>query len=156
MIFYGSDAGDINERIRQMFEQARQITKKPVYTEPQVYGFTMGFSRDGQPVIEEFGNVSPYGTSGYMEPATDVIEKVDSVLVIAELPGVERKDIDLRASVESVMITVDKPLRKYVKDVKLSCRVKPDSAVAKYNNGVLEVTLKRADDANAGRRVQVQ
>jgi len=152
---YGGELPDMHARIRQMFNEARAISQQPVFNGPFVYGFTMRFTSDGRPVVEEFGNVSPYGINGFLEPVTDVVEKFDSVLVIVELPGVRREDIDLRASVESVYITVDTPVRKYIKDVRFSCRIHPESAAAKYNNGVLEVTLKRVDEGPAGRRVKV-
>ncbi|MFH0862066.1 MAG: Hsp20/alpha crystallin family protein [Candidatus Altiarchaeota archaeon] len=156
MIDYGGDFSEIHAKIRQMFEEARSKGRCQEYQAPLVYGFTMRFTGEGRPVAEEFGNVSPFGIAGYMEPVTDVIEKYDSVAVVIELPGIGKEDIDLRTTPESVYIKVDTPFRKFVKDVRLSAKVKPETAIAKYNNGVLEVTLKRADDAPAGRRVQIQ
>jgi len=147
---------DMRSRIKRLFEEAKDSSHSPGFSGSYVYGFTMNFAGDGNPVFEEFGNVSPYGVHGYMEPITDVIEKYDSVSVIVELPGVAKEDIDLRSTVESVFIKVDTPFRKYTKDVKLSCRVRPESAVAKYNNGVLEVTLKRLEEGPAGRKVNIQ
>jgi HSP20 family protein len=156
MMDYGGQLVDMHARIRRMFDEAKAISKQPAYEGPFIYGFTLRFTSDGGPVIEEFGNVSPYGVSGILEPVTDVVEKVDSVSVIVELPGVKGGDIDLRAGVESVFISVDTPYRRYLKDVKLSCRVHPESAAAKYNNGVLEVTLKRAEEEPVGRRIRIQ
>jgi hypothetical protein len=75
MIDYGGDFSEIHERIRQMFEEAKNMGARPQYSAPLVYGFTMRFTGDGRPVAEEFGNVSPFGVAGYMEPVTDVIEK---------------------------------------------------------------------------------
>ncbi|MBD3388517.1 MAG: hypothetical protein GF416_05545 [Candidatus Altiarchaeales archaeon] len=145
----------LHQRIKQMFEEARMLSSLPSYGGPFVYGFTMRFDQRGHPVVDEFGNTSPHGVCGFMEPITDVIEKYDSVSVVFELPGVRKEDIDLRASVESVYISVDTPLRKYGKDVKLSCRVRPESASANYNNGVLEVSLARVEEGPAGRRVKI-
>jgi HSP20 family protein len=153
---YSRDLSDFHSRIRQMFQEARTVYRRPDFGGPFVYGYTMRFAKDGQPVAEEFGNVSPYGIAGYMEPVTDVIERSESVSVVVELPGVKKEDIDLRTSVESVFLSVDTPFRKYMKDVRLSSRVRPETAVARYNNGVLEVTLMRAEDAQAGRKVKVQ
>jgi len=155
MMDYGDGVEDIHARIRQAFEEARGMSVRPVFAGPSVYGFTMRFTDDGKPVVEEFGNVSPFGIVGYMEPVTDVIEKRDSVSIIVELPGVMKEDIDLRTSVESVYVKVDTPFRKFIKDLRLSSRVKPETAKARYNNGVLEVTLQRADDDASGRRVHV-
>jgi HSP20 family protein len=91
-----------------------------------------------------------------MEPVTDVIEKMDGVSIIVELPGITKDDVDVRASIESLSIKVDTPFRKYSKDIKFSCKVKPETAVARYNNGVLEITLERLDDGtHAGKRVQI-
>ena len=153
---YYNPTSDVHSRIRQMMEEAKAASSVPALGGSYVYGLTLKFDREGRPLIEEFGNVSPYGVSGYMEPVTDVIEKFDSVSVIVELPGVGKEDIDLRASVESVFISVDTPFRRYNKDVRLSCRVVPESTIAKYNNGVLEVTLKRVEEGPAGRRVKIQ
>jgi HSP20 family protein len=155
MIDYGGDYSEIHSRIRQMFEEAKDVSQRPQYTGPFVYGFTMKFTGEGRAVAEEFGNVSPLGIIGFMEPVTDVIEKYDSVAVVIELPGVDKRDIDLRTTQDSVYVKVDTPFRKYVKDVKLSAKVRPETAAAKYNNGVLEIILRRADDAPAGRKVQI-
>ncbi len=156
MFDYPRGAADFNERIRQMFEEARALTQLSSVNGPSVWGFNMKFTRDCQPIVKEFGNVSPYGISGFIEPPTDVIERLDSVSVIIELPGVGKDEIDLKASVEGLLVTVNTPFRKFSKDVRLSCRVRPESTSARYNNGVLEVTLKRAEDAAAaGRKVKI-
>jgi HSP20 family protein len=153
---YGpSGLGDLHTRIKQVLKEAKSMGVSHSPGSPTVYGFTLAFTRDGKPVIEEFGNVSPHGVAGFTEPITDVIERFDSVSVIVELPGVSRDDIDLRASVESLFIKVDLPFRKYSKAVRFSCRVRPESASARYNNSVLEVTLKRVDDSAVGKKVKV-
>jgi HSP20 family protein len=156
MYGYGEDQGDLHTRIKQMFEEARAISNRQALAGPFVYGFSMKFTDTGKPVVAEFGNVSPYGINGYMEPTTDVIERINSVSVLVELPGVAKEDIDLRASVESLFIKVDTPFRKFVKDIRFSCRVRPDSTQARFNNGVLEITILRVDDNPAGKKVQIK
>jgi HSP20 family protein len=148
--------GDFRLRIRRMFDDARTNVKNPPGG-PFVWGFNMRFRPDGRPSVEEFGNVSSQGVLGYMEPATDVIERADSVSVVIELPGVAKEEIDLRASVESLYLSVNSSFRKYEKDVRFSCRVQPETTQARYNNGVLEVTLRRADESlPGGKKVRVQ
>jgi HSP20 family protein len=106
---------------------------------------------DGKPHVEKFGNVSQMGyerpgeKSDEREPLTDVIEGKEDVKVIAELPGVEKKDIDLEAGEDSLLIKVDTAQRKYHKELELPCRILPDTTKANYNNGVLEVSIKRAE-----------
>jgi len=106
---------------------------------------------DGKPHIEEFGNIpgKRIGTeevSMEREPLTDVIEGDKEISVIAELPGVEKKDINLSATEETLEIKVDTPERKYSKEVRLPAKVKAEITKASFKNGVLEVKLKRAKD----------
>lgn len=75
----------------------------------------------------------------------DVMEEGEVVHVIADIPGVSKEDIDVNASKTSLDIEAEGESRKYSEKVDLGCEVYPDSAKAKYNNGVLEVTLKRKE-----------
>jgi len=117
---------------------------------PFVYGFSLKSGPDGKPVFEEFGNVKPGPTpratprvSDSREPLVDVINREDSVIVIAELPGVSKEDINLEATGSSLEIKVDKEGKKFYKQVALPADVKEDGIEATYNNGVLEVKLKK-------------
>lgn len=144
---------EIPNTLRRKFSE---VKKTPSLEQPSVYGFSMGFSKEGQPVFQEFGNVSAYGVEGYVEPITDVIEKHEKVSILVELPGVRKEEVDLRVSSGSVYIKVDTEYRKYLKDVKLSCQIKPESTSANFNNGVLEINLQRAMDGSGGKKVKIQ
>jgi HSP20 family protein len=75
------------------------------------------------------------------EPFTDIITTENEVKVIAELPGAEKRDIRLYATEDRVTIHVDKPQRKYYKELKLPAKVDVKRASSSYKNGVLEVSL---------------
>ncbi len=152
-MFSGDEAG-LHSKIRDIFEQAKAAAGGSL-GRPSVYGFTMGFSKQGEPIIEEFGDTSAYGIEGFVEPITDVIEAHDLVSVISELPGVTKADIDLRVTEGKVNIKCDTQYRKYLKQVKLSTKVDPTSTTARFNNGVLEVILKRVDEIIPGTKVKV-
>ena len=77
----------------------------------------------------------------------DVHEYDDRVTVIADLPGVEKGDIDLKCDGRMVSIRAATDTRSYDERVRLPARVDEHSAEATYNNGVLEVTFDRADDS---------
>ncbi len=117
---------------------------------PIVYGYSITIGPDGKPIIREFGNLRPgrrpemVEVSEAREPLVDVYEENDIVKVVAEVPGVEKKDINLNASERKLVISVDNPKRKYYKEVDLPAEVDPQSAKASYKNGVLEVILKKA------------
>jgi HSP20 family protein len=111
-----------------------------------VYGFSMHNGPDGKPVFERFGNVPGEGLnqlSPEREPLVEVIPKDDEVTVIAELPGVDKKDIELDVSSGRLSITVDTPARRYHKQLRIPDDSDSESVKASYKNGILEVKISR-------------
>jgi len=140
----------IEEMMEEMMRRAFQMPSREV-GEPRsyVYGFSVTIGPDGKPVVRQFGNVAP-GRFGpeikeEREPLVDVIEEKDVIKVVAELPGVEKEDIKLNATEDTLTISVDTPQRKYYKEVTLPAKIDPKSAKATYKNGVLEVKLTRKE-----------
>ncbi|MGB9676627.1 MAG: archaeal heat shock protein Hsp20 [Candidatus Bathyarchaeales archaeon] len=114
---------------------------------PFVYGYSVKIGPDGKPEIREFGNVKP-GRLGPQvkeerEPLVDIIETNGEIHVVAELPGVEKKDIKLHGTEDSLSISVDTPQRKYFKEIALPAKVNVKEAKTEYKNGVLEVKLPK-------------
>ncbi len=114
---------------------------------PYVYGFSMSVGPDGKPVIREFGNVQQSRSGPQIreerEPLVDMMEEEKDVVVVAELPGVEKDDISLYITEDRLTISVDTPKRKYHRELTLPARVDSKSARASYKNGVLEVRLRK-------------
>jgi HSP20 family protein len=135
---------------------------------PFVYGYSMSMGPDGKPVIQEFGNVKPSKKPGAFgmeqpaleptnsrEPLVDVINEAEQIRVLAELPGVEKSDIKTHISEDALTIKVDSPARKYFKEVQLPSNVDPDSSKASYNNGVLEIVLRKTHPRPRGREIKI-
>ena len=115
---------------------------------PFVYGYSVKIGPEGKPEIREFGNVkpSPRGLPQVQEerePFVDIVETNGDIHVVAELPGVEKKDIQLSGTEDSLTIEVDTSERKYYKEVKLPAKVRVREAKTGYKNGVLEVTFPK-------------
>lgn len=117
---------------------------------PFVYGYSVKIGPDGKPEIREFGNVKPsrFGpqVKEEREPLVDIIETDGEVHIVIELPGVEKKDIKLRGTEDTLSISVDTPQRKYFKEVALPGKVKVKEAKTQYKNGVLEITLPKTKE----------
>ena len=117
---------------------------------PFVYGYSMKIGPDGKPEIQEFGNIKkglkgPPQVKEEREPLVDIVDEDDKIHVVVELPGVEKKDIKLHGTDDSITISVDTPQSKYYKDVELPVKVRVREANSTYKNGVLEVVLPKAD-----------
>jgi len=153
----------MREEMGRLFEKARRgELKPPEEGGPYVYGWSMRMGPDGVPHIEEFGNVKGLtsatreGLPSGREPLVDVQETDKEVIVTAEIPGVEKEQINLDTTEKSLGIRVDTEKRKYFKDIDLPVPVRPDSAKAKYNNGVLEVILEKSGPARKGKKIQIE
>lgn len=130
------------ERFTREFAEGRIEVKRPY-----VYGFRIFIGPDGKPKIEEFGNVKRVGgrpkISEEREPLVDIIEEQNQVIVVAEMPGVEKDKIKVRAVGNTLIIEGSDTDRKYYKEIELPTEVKPETAKATYRNGVLEVRIEK-------------
>ena len=76
------------------------------------------------------------------EPPVDVFDEETHLRVLAELPGVEEKDIKVNLNEAQLVISTDTPTHKYYKEITLPCA--PRGQVDKsYRNGVLELILQK-------------
>ncbi|PSP57457.1 Hsp20/alpha crystallin family protein [Halobacteriales archaeon QS_1_67_19] len=91
----------------------------------------------------ERGGQTGFGSDTHV----DVHERDESVRVIADLPGVEKQDIDLKCDGEVLTISARSDHREYDERVRLPAQVDEHSAEATYNNGVLEVTFEKSDES---------
>ena len=151
----------IMDDIRRMTEELMRMFTNAQPGKPIVHGFKIHIGPDGKPRIEDFGNRpirTPDGEpqiSEEREPLTDIIEGDDDVAVTVELPGVEKEDIDLNVTKDTLEIKVDTPQRKYHKIVDLPCDVIPKTTKATYKNGVLDIAIKRKEKKKPGEGYRV-
>ena len=130
---------------------------------PFVYGYSVTVGPDGKPVIREFGNIKPtlHGkkpveVKDKREPLVDIFNEEDSVKVIAELPGVEKKNINLNIEDKTLTVSVEKP-RTYYKKIELPVNVDTAAPQAQYRNGILEINLKKPkDEKPEGKKIDIK
>jgi HSP20 family protein len=142
------------EKIPKEFIKERKLPDGSTVKElgPFVYGYSMKIGPDGKPEIQQFGNLKkglkgPPEVRGEREPLVDIMETGDDIHVVAELPGVEKTDIKLHGTEDSLEISVDTPQYKYYKEVELPTKVQVQEAHSTYKNGVLEVVLPKAQSS---------
>jgi HSP20 family protein len=150
--------------IKRMTEEILRMFSSAQPGKSIVHGFKLNIGPDGRPRIEDFGNRPVRSAKGESmvseerEPLTDIIEEEKDVAVTVEIPGVEKEDIDLHVTENSLEIIVDTPKRKYHKKVDLPCDVLPKTTKATYKNGVLDVVIQRRGKKKPGTgyRVNIQ
>lgn len=97
------------------------------------------------------------------EPLMDLIDEKDHYRIIMEVPGINKEDIDVNVSENSVTVNAEtktehkkeekgyyyreRSYGSFQRSFRLPGEALPDSAVAEYKNGVLEIKLKKKEDA---------
>ena len=96
-------------------------------------------------------------------PAMDVKERADAYVIVADVPGAKKEDIDV--SLENGILTIsaetksekeekdgERVLRqerrfgKYVRSLRLGTQINEKAIKANYKDGVLELTLPKAEE----------
>jgi len=151
--FFGGGFEELMDQMLRDLQEGRQ-------PEPFIYGFSMTQHPGEAPEVREFGNIQPVGRGVKPEeerkPLIDVMGTKDEVHVIAEMPGVDRMDVQLETTESKLDIRAQNESRKYSESVELPVKVDPHSAKATYRNGVLEVKLKRVQPEEEKSHISVE
>jgi len=70
-------------------------------------------------------------------------DRENNIVLTADLPGVEKKDIELTVYAESVSFKASNEERSYDFGQSFDFELDPDGVKATFNNGVLDVTIKK-------------
>lgn len=115
-----------------------------------------------------------FGTSDLAEFKTDLIDEGDSYLLEADLPGFDKKDIKLDIQDDILTVKAERHSKTEEKDShhkvirrerSYGCYsrqfdvsgIKTDEIKAKYDNGVLKLTLpKKEDDAPKSKTLEIE
>jgi HSP20 family protein len=143
-----------------IFEEVKETGDIQRYG-PFYYGYTMTIGPDGKPVVKEYGNVKPslLPTSDTREPLVDTLidEKEKTLKLVAEMPGVEKKDVKVVVEEKTVNIDAEHGDKKYHAKVPIKFKVDKDSAKASYKNGILELKFNLVEtEKPKGKTVEVE
>lgn len=127
---------------------------------PYYYGYTMTVGPDGKPVVKEYGNVKPglLPNADTREPLVDTMvdEKENILKLVAEMPGVEKKDVKVVVQDKLVQIDAEHGEKKYHTKVPIKHKVDENSAKATYTNGILELKFTLKEEKPKGKTVEVE
>ena len=128
---------------------------------PFYYGYTMTIGPDGKPVVKEYGNVKPglLPTSDSREPFVDTLvdDKEKTLKLVAEMPGVEKKDVKVVVNEKTISIDAEHGEKIYHAKVPVPHKVDKDSVKASYKNGVLELKFSLLDEEKPkGKTLEVE
>jgi len=103
-------------------------------------------------------------------PVVDIMETESDLVVRAELPGLKQEDIDIEVTSESLTLRgerkfdetakdqylrIERPYGAFQRSFTIGVPVQPDKVKATYTQGVLEVTIPKAEEAKP-KKIQIQ
>lgn len=146
---------DLLSDLGEKGEEGGEFTKSGEFGDDKkgvkaVYGFSVRVGGGGKPLVEQFGNVNVKedGQGAVVEetrePMVDVFDEEDHLLLVAELPGVDAKDIHYELEDDVLSLNAVRGDRKYRKEILLPTPVLVKKASASFNNGVYELKLPKA------------
>ena len=143
-----------------IFDEFKESTNSQTFG-PYYYGYAVTIGSDGKPVVKEYGNVRPglLPTADTREPLVDVIvdDKEKALKIVAEMPGVEKKDIKIVVEGPTVNLDAEHGDKKYHTKVPIKHKVEEDSVKANYANGILEVRFNlNEEEKPKGKTVEVE
>jgi HSP20 family protein len=110
-----------------------------------VYGINIRTLADGRPSVQPFGNIrkTPKGpvVEEVREPIVDVFDEAGRIQVVAEMPGIEEKDVKVELRGDILNISAEGAGRKYQKEILLSREAEPEEMTWAYKNGILEIKI---------------
>jgi len=102
--------------------------------------------REIERMMDEMTGGAGTGDAGFGGDAhVSTYEGEGSVRVVADLPGVDSEDVDIKCDGRRVTLSATTDVSSYTETIELPARVDEHSAAATFNNGVLEIEFDRAD-----------
>ncbi len=143
-----ADKVDLSELDEEKIAELRRASQTRVGGIPRgVYGVSVRRGTGGIPRVQPFGNIRRTERGPVVdevrEPLVDVFDEQDVLLVIAELPGVEEKDVRIEIQDDVLKLSTATKGRKYAKELQLPCSVEESTMESAYKNGVLEIRLRK-------------
>ena len=112
-----------------------------------VYGFSIRTGIGGVPRVESFGNIRETDEGPVVEetrePLIDIFDEGDTLLVVAELPGVALGEISITVHGDIIELATTGKYR-FAKEVLLPAPARSEDMTIAYNNGVLEARFRKA------------
>jgi HSP20 family protein len=133
--------------------------------------FSDRFRREFDDLVDRFFGKEPFltGALGTFSPAIDISETDENYLVKGEIPGIDPEDLEINLTGDVLTIKGEKKEETEEKDESMyrkerrfgtfkrvftiPCEIQEDKIEAKFENGLLSLTLPKAED---GKKKSIQ
>ena len=82
-------------------------------------------------------------------------ERDTEIGITVDMPGIQKKDIELNVDKHTVNVTSKTEERDYSFNRTFTSELNPDKVTAKFNNGVLDITIQKAEEYK-GKKIAIK
>ena len=142
-----------------MWDEVRRMQDEMDSVFGRFFDFRPGFGRLDAPLLEApKGQLIP---KGFRQPLTDLYETENEVVAKVEIPGVNKEDIKVNATEDTIEIKAEKKQEKkeekkgvyryersysgFYRCMALPEKVNPDKITTSFKEGVLELKMPKAE-----------
>ncbi len=139
----------------------------------EIFDFKHDFFAPMEESLKHFGDVDIWKKHEHFVPAINVSEKDDRYQVVAELPGLEKENIEVYAKDNRLIIKGEKKFVKedenesfhhiernygqFYRAIPFQKEIDIENVSARYENGILNVEIKKRNSQKlSNRRVEIQ
>jgi HSP20 family protein len=147
---------DLVDKLNQLAEKGEQISRtgsfdlgRPAQEQRPlrgVYGLSVRMGLGGEPAkVEPFGNIRRHEESGdpiieeVREPLVDVFDEGDQLMVLAEMPGVEARDVKVALEGKEMELSAGRGEWRYRKRFELPSPADANTVKLSEKNGIVEI-----------------
>ncbi|CAP55374.1 Hsp20/alpha crystallin family protein [Gluconacetobacter diazotrophicus] len=156
--------------MRSLMPWGRDDSRPPMPAQDRQGGPFMSLQREIDRLFDDFMQAwDPRSPTGSTWPSVEVADTDTAMTVTAELPGLTEKDVTL--SVDNGVLCIcgerrqestdassgysERRYGRFERRFSLPHGVKEDEATARFQNGVLTVTMPKGAEAPQGRRIPI-
>ena len=144
---------DLVDKLSELAEKGEQLSRTGEIDFKQkgkgvkgLYGFSVKVGLGGDEVkIEPFGNIRRDRESGeavvqeIREPVADVFEEKDYTLIVVEMPGISKDDVQIEVKDDLLTLYAEDGEKKYRKEILMPKSYPKEKMHISCNNGILEI-----------------
>ena len=149
--------GGLIEKLGELAEAGEELSKSGEIKDASgkihgIYGINIktaiGDQGQTELKVEPFGNVRRDSDASHRgedvrEPLVDIHEEDDCVLVLVELPGVAKENVELKAADGRLDLSAQRGKTTYRKEIELPNNCSPEKMSWECSNGILKVRFDR-------------
>ena len=105
--------------------------------------------------IENYNRIPTKRFTTRKQQIGSVEDRDESIVLSADLPGIEKKDIELKIDSHSIAFSAETEERNYDFGQSFDFELNQDEVKATFNNGVLDVVVKKAEGTQ-GKTIEIE